>query len=89
LIEAAACGRPIITSDVPGCREVVQQGVNGLLVPVREAGALTKALKDLLQDPNTRSEMGNYGRIIAEKEFSMDLVISQTIAFYQSCKEKK
>ena len=86
LIEAAACGRPIVTSDVPGCREVVRHGENGLLVPARDSVALAKALMDLLQSPHTRSEMGNCGRIIAEKEFSMDLVISQTFAFYQSSK---
>ena len=86
LIEAAACGRPIITSDVPGCREVVRQGENGLLVPARDAAALAKALTDLLQSPAARSQMGSCGRIIAEKEFSMDLVISQTLAFYQSSK---
>jgi glycosyltransferase involved in cell wall biosynthesis len=84
LIEAAACGRPIITSDVPGCREVVRQGENGLLVPARDASALAEALKDLLQNPKERLEMGKRGRIIAEKEFSMNLVISQTLAFYQS-----
>jgi glycosyltransferase involved in cell wall biosynthesis len=86
LIEAAACGRPIITCDVPGCREVVRQGENGLLVPARDADGLAKALKDLLQSPKTRSEMGSRGRMIAEKEFSMDLVISQTFAFYQFSK---
>jgi len=85
LIEAAACGRPIVTSDVPGCREVVRHGENGLLVPARDAGALAEALKDLLLNPNIRSEMGSRGRIIAEKEFSMDQVISQTFAVYQSC----
>jgi glycosyltransferase involved in cell wall biosynthesis len=84
LIEAAACGRPIVTSDVPGCREVVRHGENGLLVPARDAAALAKALMELLQSPDTRSRMGICGRIIAEKEFSMDLVISQTFAFYQS-----
>jgi glycosyltransferase involved in cell wall biosynthesis len=88
LIEAAACGRSIVTSDVPGCREVVRQGENGLLVPARDSVALAKALMDLLQSPKTRSEMGNCGRIIAEKEFSKELVISQTIAFYQSSKNK-
>jgi glycosyltransferase involved in cell wall biosynthesis len=86
LIEAAACGRPIVTSDVPGCREVVRHGENGLLVPARDAGALANALKNLLQSPSTRSEMGSCGRVIAEKEFSKDLVISQTFAFYQSSK---
>lgn len=86
LIEAAACGRPIITSDVPGCREVVRQGENGWLVPARDAHTLAKALADLLQNPNIRKAMGNCGRLIAEKEFSMELVISQTFAFYQSSK---
>jgi len=84
LIEAAACGRPIITSDVPGCREVVRNGENGLLVPARDAGALAKALKDLLESPAPRARMGASGRSIAEKEFSIDLVISQTLAFYQA-----
>jgi len=86
LIEAAACGRPIVTSDVPGCREVVRHGKNGLLVPPRDIDALAKALKDLLQRPNERSEMGMCGRTIAEKEFSMELVISQTFAVYRSCR---
>ena len=87
LIEAAACGCPIVTSDVPGCREVVRHGENGLLVPARDADALAKALMDLLQSPAARSEMGSCGRMIAEKEFSTDLVISQTFAFYQSSKK--
>ena len=86
LVEAAACGRPIIASDVPGCREVVRHGVNGLLVPVRDPAALAEALFDLLQSPNMRSEMGIRGRTIAEKEFSMELIISQTFALYQSCR---
>jgi glycosyltransferase involved in cell wall biosynthesis len=89
LIEAAACGRPIVASDVPGCREVVRQGENGLLVPVRDAGALAEALYDLLINPDKRSEMGICSRMIAEKEFAMELVISQTLALYQSCRGKR
>jgi len=85
LIEAAACGRPIVTSDVPGCREVVQHGVNGLLVPARDPQALAEALNDLLRNPNKRSQMGLQGRAIAEKEFSTESVISQTFALYQTC----
>ncbi len=85
LIEAAACGRPIVTSDVPGCREVVRHGENGLLVPVRDSGALAEALFDLLKNPTLRSEMGIHSRAIAEKEFSVELVISQTFALYQAC----
>ena len=89
LIEAAACGRPIVTSDMPGCREVVRHGENGFLVPARDTAKLAKALMDLLQNPNLRSGMGSRGRIIAEKEFSVKLVISQTIAFYQFCRNEK
>ena len=85
LIEAAACGRPIVASDVPGCREVVRSGENGLLVPVRDARALAKALRDLLESPVTRIEMGKRSREIAEKEFATELVISQTLALYQKC----
>jgi glycosyltransferase involved in cell wall biosynthesis len=89
LIEAAACGRPIVTTDVPGCREVVRHGENGLLVPVRDAGALAKALFDLLINPKKRNEMGIRSRAIAEKEFSMEMVISQTFALYQSCRNQQ
>jgi glycosyltransferase involved in cell wall biosynthesis len=89
LIEAAACGRPIVTTDMPGCREVVRHGENGFLIPVRDAGALAKALLDLIKSPSTRREMGITSRIIAEKEFSMELVISQTLAFYQSCRNDR
>jgi glycosyltransferase involved in cell wall biosynthesis len=89
LVEAAACGRPIVASDVPGCREVVKHGVNGLLVPVRDAGALAEALIDLLQNPDLRSEMGVRSRTMAVEEFSMELIISQTFAVYQSCKEQQ
>lgn len=89
LIEAAACGRPIVASDVPGCREVVRQGENGLLVPVRDPAALAKALFDLVKSPLTRSKMGICSRTIAEKEFSMELVISQTLSLYQSCRNER
>jgi glycosyltransferase involved in cell wall biosynthesis len=86
LIEAAACGRPIVTSDMPGCREVVRQGENGLLIPAHDAGALAQALMVLLQNPIARRKMGNCGREIAEKEFSIEMVNSQTFELYQSCR---
>jgi glycosyltransferase involved in cell wall biosynthesis len=89
LIEAAACGRPIVTSDVPGCREVVRHGENGYLVPVRDAAALAEALTGLVNDPQTRRAMGIRSRVLAEKEFSMELVISQTLALYQSCRDER
>jgi glycosyltransferase involved in cell wall biosynthesis len=84
LIEAAACGRPIVASNVAGCREIVSQDENGLLVPARDIPALVASLKKLIQDSSLRHVMGIRGRIIAEKEFSMDLVISQTLHVYHS-----
>jgi glycosyltransferase involved in cell wall biosynthesis len=84
LIEAAACGRPIVASDVPGCREIVRTGENGLLVPAHDAPALAVALKDLIQDGEMRRSMGITGRKIAEEEFSTGLIISQTLDVYHS-----
>jgi glycosyltransferase involved in cell wall biosynthesis len=89
LIEAAACGLPIVTSDVPGCREVVRQGENGLLVPARNAETLSKALAALLMDPDKRNKMGCRSREIAINEFSMELILSQTIDIYQSCRNDR
>jgi glycosyltransferase involved in cell wall biosynthesis len=89
LIEAAACGRPIVTSDMPGCREVVRHGENGWLVPARDVNALADALNNLLTNPSLRTEMGIRSRATAEKEFSMELVISQTLAFYQACRNER
>jgi glycosyltransferase involved in cell wall biosynthesis len=87
LIEAAACGRPIITSDVPGCREIVRTGENGLLVPTHDIAALAAALKLLIQDPNMRHALGFCGRKIAEEEFSMELILAQTLNAYHSAAE--
>jgi glycosyltransferase involved in cell wall biosynthesis len=82
LIEAAAAGRPIVTTDVPGCREVVRHGDNGLLVPPRDAAALAEQLARLLADPLLRRQMGVRGRLRAEQEFGADSVIRQTLALY-------
>ena len=54
LAEAAACGRLVVTTNVPGCREIVQDGVNGFLVPVRDSAALAEALRKLIGDPALR-----------------------------------
>ena len=83
LLEAAAIGRPIVTTDMPGCREAVTQGDNGLLVPARDAAALAAALKTLLNDPTRRKEMGQRGRERAEREFSEERVVSQTLDLYR------
>jgi glycosyltransferase involved in cell wall biosynthesis len=82
LLEAAAGGRPIVTTNVPGCREVVEDGLNGLLVPPRNEVALASALEALISDRDLRKRMGSAGRELAVKEFSLDHVISQTLAVY-------
>lgn len=82
LVEAAAAGRPIVTTDVPGCREVVHDGDNGLLVPSRDVEALAQALARLIKNPALRRRMGARGRIRAEREFSLETVIQQTLALY-------
>jgi hypothetical protein len=83
LLEAASIGRPIVTTDMPGCREAVTEGDNGLLVPARDAGALAAALKMLLNDPTRRKDMGQRGRERAEQEFSEEHVVSQTLDIYR------
>jgi glycosyltransferase involved in cell wall biosynthesis len=82
LIEAAACGRAIVATDVPGCRDIVRHRINGLLVPPKNPMALADALQELLADSSTRSEMGRRGREIASNEFSEESVIQQTLALY-------
>jgi glycosyltransferase involved in cell wall biosynthesis len=83
LIEAAACGRAIVTTDVPGCREIVRQGENGLLVPVRDSRALADVLRQLIKDARLRADMGLRGREIAVQEFSIDRVVRETLGVYR------
>jgi len=88
LIEAAACGLPIITTDAPGCREIVEQGVNGLLVPCRDANALAEAIRRLHDDPNQRRRMGAAGRAKVLAEFDERIVLSQTLCVYRELMPK-
>jgi glycosyltransferase involved in cell wall biosynthesis len=83
LIEAAASGRPIVTTDVPGCREVVRHEENGLLVPARNAAALAAALRRLILSPVLRQFLGQRGREIAVAEFGLEKVIEQTLSIYK------
>ena len=82
LIEAAAVGRPIVTTDVPGCREVVRDGDNGVLVPVRDPVALAKALRRLLDDKRLRAAMGARGRARVMAEFSVESFVADSLAVY-------
>lgn len=79
LIEAAACGLPLVTTDVPGCREVVTDGVDGLLVPARDAAALARAMARLQDEPALRARLGLAARNKALATFDERLVISRTM----------
>jgi len=83
LVEAGAAGRPIVATDVRGCREVVRPGVNGLLVPARDSTALARAIERLLQSPELRARLGRAGRLLAETEFAESVVVRQTLAVYR------
>jgi glycosyltransferase involved in cell wall biosynthesis len=83
LLEAAACGRPIVASDVPGCRDVVEAGASGLLVPAHDAAALAGALQTLLADADLRERMGQRARAIALARFGLPSVQAATLALYR------
>lgn len=85
LLEAAACGRAIVATDVPGCREAVRHGENGLLVPARDSAALARALRRLIEDPALRRRFGESGRALAEREFSVGEISAGTLALYREC----
>ena len=87
LLEATACGLPIVTTDTPGCRDVVTDGVNGLLVPVKNAQAIADALELLIVDRELRSRMGKAGREIAVT-FSDIKVNRETLAVYSQILNK-
>jgi glycosyltransferase involved in cell wall biosynthesis len=82
LIEAAACGLPLVATDVPGCREVVQHEINGLLVPVRDSKALAKAILRLLTDKNLAAKLGASAREKAVLEFEERIIIARTLSVY-------
>lgn len=88
LIEAMAIGRPIVTTDAPGCRECVDDGKNGFLVPVKESGPLADAIEKLLADANLREQMGMASRVKCIQEFSLSQVIEQTFDFYDRITNK-
>ena len=83
LLEALAAGRPIVTTDVPGCREVVIDGENGFLVPPRDPMALADALEKLIVDAGLRRRFGERSRVLAEAEFGTERVNAATLALYR------
>jgi glycosyltransferase involved in cell wall biosynthesis len=82
LLEAAATGRPVVTTDVPGCREVVRHGENGLLVPPRDHRALAAAILELVDDAALRRRQGEAGRRIARREFAVQRVVAEHLELY-------
>lgn len=83
LLEAAASGRAVVTTDVPGCRDAIEPGVTGLLVPVRNAPALADAIQSLLENTERRREMGKAGRSLAERAFAIEGVVSKHLDIYR------
>jgi len=83
LLEAASAGLPIVTTDVPGCREIVIDGKNGYLVPPRNPEAIADAIEKLLNDKTLRREMGEKGRALVEREFGIKKIVEDTISLYQ------
>lgn len=83
LIEACAAGKPIITTDHPGCRETVINGENGILVPVRDAQATAQAIRALLEDASQRQKKGVASRQLAEKHFDIKVIAAKTIGVYK------
>ena len=84
LLEAAACGRPVITTDWPGCRDAVRPGETGLLVPPRDAEALAGAIRRLATDAVARRRMGRAGRALAEEAFCARAVAARHLEIYEA-----
>jgi glycosyltransferase involved in cell wall biosynthesis len=84
LLEAAACGRPIVATDVAGCRDVVVHGRNGLLVPTNDPAALADALDRLIKDERLRVSMGTAGREIVLSKYTSSQVNAATLRVYDS-----
>ena len=82
IIEAMAIGRPIITTNAPGCDDTVEEGFNGFKVRVGDAQAISKKLKELIENKALRLKMGKKSRELFEKKFTLDKVIWETFSFY-------
>lgn len=83
LLEAAACGRPMVATDVPGCREICRDGETGLLVPARSVEPLADALQRLAEDKALREEMGMAARRLVTECFADDVIAAQTVSLYR------
>ena len=84
LIEAASCGRPVITTDVPGCRDAIIEGKTGFLVPPKDSKKLAERIQFLLSNKNLLEKMGQAGRKHAEENFSLVRVIEAHLEIYSN-----
>ena len=82
LLEAAASARPIVTTDIPGCRDAIEDGVSGSLVPPGDPDSLADALRTLIADPEKRAKMGAAGRRLAEQKFDDRTTATMTTQVY-------
>lgn len=89
LIEAAACGRAIVTTDNPGCRDAVIEGKTGLTVPVRDSKKLAEALTQLIENTELRLSMGLKARKFAEQEFDVNSVVDKHLEIYSALLARK
>ena len=83
LLEASSMAKPIVTTDAVGCREVVEDGKNGFLVPIKDYKTLAKKIEALIDNPKLREEFAKYGRIKAIKEFDIKVVVNKYIEVYE------
>ena len=83
LIEAAACGRAVVTTDWPGCRDAITADVTGLLIPIKDSVALADAIERLIKDAELRNSMGREGRELAEDVFAIEKIVQQHLDIYQ------
>ena len=89
LVEAAACGRAVITTDVPGCRDAIEHTKTGLLVPINNAVALANSIEYLIDNPDVRQKMGAAGRALAEKDFAIEKIVADHMQIYKKAFGKK
>jgi glycosyltransferase involved in cell wall biosynthesis len=83
LVEAAACGRAVVTSDVPGCRDAIDPNITGVLVPAKNPIALADAIQALIESPERRAQMGKAGRELAEQAFAIEKIVAQHMTIYR------
>jgi N,N'-diacetylbacillosaminyl-diphospho-undecaprenol alpha-1,3-N-acetylgalactosaminyltransferase len=83
LLEAASMSKPIITTDAPGCREVVEDNKNGFLVPIKDYKTLVQKLEILIDNPDLREKFGENSRIKAEKEFDIKIIVDKYLKIYE------